>query len=145
LPLSLLALTCREYLNQRGKTAAARRELEDLRTAINHRGKENLHSGIVRVTLPPKSSARTRWLTRDEAARLLRVCWLYRETQTVHHPSYMQEAARAIGYGRGERFVGRAKFSARKIEKCCLIEWSERQDLNLRPPRPERGESTLTH
>jgi integrase len=101
--------TCREYVKKRGKTAAARRELEDLRAAINHHAKENLHSGIVRVTLPPKSSARTRWLTRDEAARLLRVCWRYRETQTVHRGS-RQGAA-----------VETAKFPLRHVARFILI------------------------
>jgi integrase len=77
-------VTCREYVRQRIKTSAARRELEDLRAAINHHARENLHSGTVRVTLPPKSGPRTRWLTRAEAATLLRACWRYRETQTLH-------------------------------------------------------------
>jgi integrase len=76
--------TCREYVRRRGKTSAARRELEDLRAAINHHARENLHTGTVRVTLPPKSGPRTRWLTRAEAARLLQACWRYREIQTVH-------------------------------------------------------------
>ena len=47
---------------------------EDLRAAINHHAKENLHTGMVRVTLPPRSPPRTRWLTRDEAARLTTAC-----------------------------------------------------------------------
>lgn len=37
--------------------------------------------------MPPKGKARDRWLTRDEVARLLYVCWTYagaREYQTVH-------------------------------------------------------------
>lgn len=51
--------------------AAARRELEDLRAAINHHRKEGLCSEIIEVVLPEKAAARERWLTRDEAAKLL--------------------------------------------------------------------------
>jgi hypothetical protein len=36
------------------------------------------------VVLPRRSPARTRWLTRQEAAPLLRACWTTRETQIVH-------------------------------------------------------------
>ena len=39
---------------------------------------------MVRVTLPPKGPPRDRWLTRDEAAKLVWACWRYREKQTVH-------------------------------------------------------------
>ena len=34
--------------------------------------------------LPPKGRARERWLTRNEAAELLRACWRAREVQTAH-------------------------------------------------------------
>ena len=36
------------------------------------------------MTLPAKGRPRDRWLTRDEAARLIWACWRSRETQTVH-------------------------------------------------------------
>jgi integrase len=75
---------CRSYANSRGKTGGTRTDLETLRAAINHHAKENLHHGTIRVTLPPKGPPRDRWLTRNEAARLLWACWRYRETQTVH-------------------------------------------------------------
>jgi integrase len=55
--------------------AAARRELEDLRAAINHHRREGLCSEIVSVVLPPRAERRERWLTRVEAARLLRAAW----------------------------------------------------------------------
>jgi len=42
------------------------------------------HHGNVRVTVPPKGPARDRWLRRNEAAKLLRACWRYREKQIVH-------------------------------------------------------------
>jgi integrase len=78
------AAECRTYVQSRGKTGGARADLETLRAAINHHSKENLHYGTVRVTLPRKGMPRDRWLTRDEAAQLIRACWRYREQQTAH-------------------------------------------------------------
>jgi hypothetical protein len=43
--------------------AAARRELEDLRSAINHHRREGLCSEIVSVVLPARPDVRERWLT----------------------------------------------------------------------------------
>ena len=74
------AAECRAYAHSRGKTGGTRTDLETLRAAINHHAKENLHYGTVRVTLPPKGPPRDRWLTRDEAAKLIWACWRYRET-----------------------------------------------------------------
>ena len=76
--------TCREYVRWSGSTGGARRDLEDLRAAINHHSKEGLHRGIVRITLPPKGLPRDRWLTRNEAAALIHACWQAREVQTQH-------------------------------------------------------------
>ena len=90
--------TCREYVGWRVKqqwksvkpektgnaprfvtTAAARRELEDLRAAINHHRREGLCSEIVSVVLPQKPKSRERWLTRSQAARLLWAAWRARQ------------------------------------------------------------------
>jgi integrase len=76
--------TCRAYAKSRGGPGGARRDLEDLRAAINHHAKEGLHRGEVRVVLPAKGTPRERWLTRSEAAKLLWTCWRHREVQTVH-------------------------------------------------------------
>lgn len=80
---------CREYSASRigkgrsnkGKGGGAKRDLEDLRAAINHHQAEGLHRGTVRVVLPERGQARQRWLTRDEAAHLLWTCWRTREIQ----------------------------------------------------------------
>lgn len=72
---------CRSYAAQRGSNSMARRELEDLRAAINHHRKEGLCNAIVEVVLPLKSVSRERWLTRSEAARLIWSAWRYREVQ----------------------------------------------------------------
>jgi integrase len=76
--------SCREYAAYRGNSGGSRRDLEDLRAAINHHAHEGHHRGLVKVVLPPKGEARQRWLTREEAAKVLWVCWRYREVQTVH-------------------------------------------------------------
>jgi len=81
-----------DYLNARGptvqarrraKTAAARakpispgtarRELEDLRAAINEYHAEHMLIAVPTVILPPKGEGRSDWLTRTQAARLLGV------------------------------------------------------------------------
>lgn len=73
--LSVTGGSCRAYANLRGSKAAARRELEDLRAAINHHRREGLCSEVVEVALPERPPAKTRWLTRQEAARLLLSAW----------------------------------------------------------------------
>lgn len=72
--------TCRTYAGTRGP-GAGRRELEELRAAINHHRREGLCSEVVEVRLPPRGPGRERWLTRKEAARLIRAAWRYREHQ----------------------------------------------------------------
>jgi integrase len=73
--------TCRAYAAQRSTDAAARRELEELRAAINHHRREGLHDRIVSVVLPEKSAAREAWLEREDAAAALWSAWRYREVQ----------------------------------------------------------------
>lgn len=64
--------TCRAYAEQR-PASAARRELETLKAAINHWHREHGPlPAVPKVTLPPASVPRQRWLTRDDAATLLR-------------------------------------------------------------------------
>lgn len=59
----------------------ARRELEDLRAAINYHRKEGYCREVVEVTLPPKGASRELWLTRAQMAKLLWTCWKTREIQ----------------------------------------------------------------
>lgn len=77
----VIGRTCREYVAARSTPAAARRELEDLRSAIRHHREEGLCSQVVEVVLPERSPGRQRWLTRSEAARLLWAAYHYREVQ----------------------------------------------------------------
>jgi integrase len=59
--------------------AGARRELEDLRSAINHHRTEGLCSEIVGVALPDKSDPHEDWLSHSEAARLIGAAWRARQ------------------------------------------------------------------
>jgi integrase len=65
--------------------AAARRELEDLRAAINHHRREGLCSEIVSVVLPLQPDPREQWLTRSEAARLLWAAWRAKQVMRDKH------------------------------------------------------------
>ncbi|MCW5693820.1 MAG: site-specific integrase [Pseudolabrys sp.] len=76
--------SCRAYQKHRDNKGGARRDLEDLRAAINHHAGQGLHHGVVSVLLPPKGRPRDRWLTRKEAAKLVWACWRYREIQRAH-------------------------------------------------------------
>jgi integrase len=92
-PFVLIEVTgdrCREYVKWRTRqkwksatrgsarpvsAAAARRELEDLRSAINHHRREGLCREFISVVLPEKPASRETYLTRSEAARLLWAAW----------------------------------------------------------------------
>jgi hypothetical protein len=52
-------------------TGTARRELEDLRAAINAYHAEHMLFAVPVVTMPEKAPGREEWLTRQQAARLL--------------------------------------------------------------------------
>lgn len=74
--------TCRRYAASRTRVmrdgttrkisdGTVRRELNVLQAAINYCHAEGYLTGPAKVTLPEKPAAKERWLTRDEAARLL--------------------------------------------------------------------------
>ena len=77
----LNAKLCATYVEWRGSAAAARRELEDLRSAVRHHWKAGMCLALTPVVLPPRSESRVRWLRRAEAARLLLATYRYREVQ----------------------------------------------------------------
>jgi len=62
-----------EIKPRQGKVSdqTARRRLEDLRAAVNRYHAEHTLNVVPKITLPPKAEGRHRWLTRNEAARLL--------------------------------------------------------------------------
>lgn len=109
--------TCREYARLRGSDGIARRELEDLRAAINHHGREGHHREVVRVVLPGKGRARERWLTRNEAAQLVLLCWRAREEQVIHRGP----ARPADRYGPSTTATRRSLHLARTVHRhACL-------------------------
>ncbi|RWM98990.1 MAG: site-specific integrase [Mesorhizobium sp.] len=78
---------CREYVNGPAKKgrilptpAMARRQLEDLRAAINHYHAEKYITAVPKIVLPARSEKAKRALTRSEAARLLWAAWQMRQT-----------------------------------------------------------------
>ena len=77
LPLSSVnGTTTRLYERTRGRSAAtSRKELGVLQAAINFCHTEGYLTAPVKVKLPAKTPPRDRWLTRDEAAKLLRAAW----------------------------------------------------------------------
>jgi integrase len=65
--------TCSRYVEQRGGSkGTSRRELGVLRAAINYAHKCGRITRTVHVELPERPESRDRWLTREEAARLIR-------------------------------------------------------------------------
>jgi hypothetical protein len=75
---------CRAFVKVRGRTLAAREDLVVLRSAINFYREEGRCDRVVSVVLPDKRPGRDRWLTCDEAARLIWSAWRYREVQKGH-------------------------------------------------------------
>lgn len=124
--------TCRAYVEYRQAqarcrrpgsnpgTGGARRDLEDLRAAINHHAAQGYHRAIVHVWLPEKGQPRERWLTRSEAAKLLWTCWRAREVQrgreTAKRP--LRHLARfiLIGLYTGSRAATIAAASPKRVE-----------------------------
>lgn len=78
---------CREYVAWRTEAVSlqtARHDLKTLRAAINHYHAEHGPLPAVPVvSLPEKAPPRDRWLTRDEAARLLKAARRRPETRHV--------------------------------------------------------------
>lgn len=68
---SIKGSTCRQFAATR-KASMARRQLETLRAAVNYFHKEYGLDPVPAFTMPQKARSRERWLTRQEAAALLR-------------------------------------------------------------------------
>lgn len=69
------AANCHAYIAFVGATRSASRDLEILRAALRHAQEQRILEGFVKVTLPPKSRPRERWLTRSEVAKLVWTAW----------------------------------------------------------------------
>ena len=77
LPLSsITGEVCRRYGKARDRAPGTiRKELGTLAAAINHCHAEGYITAAPRVRLPAKPTPRDRWLTRDEAAKLVRAAY----------------------------------------------------------------------
>ena len=74
--------TSAEHTQRAVRRRAPRRPVvEELRAAINHHRSEGRCDKVVSVVLPEKSPSRQHWLTRSQAAQLLRAAWRFREFQ----------------------------------------------------------------
>lgn len=82
--ISINGERCRQYVASRSTEAAARKELEDLRAAINHHRREGHCEKLISVVLPPRAVNREHWLTRQDVAKLIWSAWRYRERQKGH-------------------------------------------------------------
>ncbi len=71
---------CRKFVKDSKTVPAARRQLEDLRAAINHYHSERYVTSVPKIVLPEKSPSRFRVLTRSEAARLIWAAWSMKQT-----------------------------------------------------------------
>lgn len=80
---SITGEVCRRYAETRAKApGTVRKELGVLQAALNHCHGEGYLTSAPKVRLPAKPAPRDRWLTRDEAARLLRAA--YRNPKAQH-------------------------------------------------------------
>lgn len=69
------AANCHAYVSFVGARRSASRDLELLRAALHHAQEQRILDGFVKVSLPPRSAPRERWLTRSEVAKLLWAAW----------------------------------------------------------------------
>jgi hypothetical protein len=72
--------TCKEYGDQRGSSAAARRELEDLRSAVNMAIADGVCRHKIIVTVPDAPPKRTTFLEPSQVAKLLWRAYRTRKT-----------------------------------------------------------------
>lgn len=98
---------CRAYAGDRGKQVSlstARRELDTLQAAINHWHRECPLDAVPRIVKPDRSESRQRYLTRQEAARLLR-------------------AARRLGFRHVARFILIGLYTGTRHSAILSLRW----------------------
>jgi len=100
--------TCTRYVEDRARAAGTvRRELGVLRAAINYAHRCGLLTRLVNVELPERPPARDRWLTRAEAAALLRA------SRTKHARFYLP------------LFVLLGLYTGRRKEALLSLRWTQ--------------------
>lgn len=83
---SVIGPACRAYVDARTTPQSARRELEDLRSAINLYNREYGLTSVPKITLPPKAEPRQIWLTRQQVSRMI---WAARRAGNHHLARYI--------------------------------------------------------
>ncbi|MCK1275471.1 hypothetical protein IVB46_09530 [Bradyrhizobium sp. 61] len=107
----------------------ARRRLEDLRAAINAYHAEHVLNFVPKIVLPEKTEGRQRWLTRNEAARLLAAALGYiwdseRETWKREGQHLVRRERWIINRRRpAARFILVGLYSARREETIRRTQW----------------------
>lgn len=140
LPVSAITgRTCRKYAVGRS-SGAVRRDLEVLRATIQyyHRHRGPL-SAIPSLVLPPRGQARSRWLTRHEAARLL-----YASRHTHHLARFI-----LLGLYTGSRPGNILRLQWEQIDLSSGVmarrRPGEAEDARKRSPPVRLGRRILTH
>jgi integrase len=130
--------TCGRYVEKRGRSAGTvRRELGVLRAAINYAHRAGRITRSVAVELPDRPEARDRWLTRAEAA------WLLKASRTAQARLYMPLfVLLALYTGRRKEAILSLRWPQVKLEERIInFELSGRKKTNKRrgivpiPPR----------
>ncbi|WP_441252792.1 site-specific integrase [Tardiphaga sp. 71_E8_N1_1] len=113
--------SCRAYVTFRARSpGTARRELGVLRAAINHAHRSGRLARVVAVDLPDSPEARDRWLTRKEAAALLRSA-LREPRVRLHLPLFIllglytgqrKEAILSLRWPQVDLIAGRVDFNS---------------------------------
>jgi integrase len=104
----------------------ARRRLEDLRAAVNAYHAEHTLNVVPKITLPPKAEGRHRWLTRNEAARLLGAAISY--VWDDARGSWKRKADGTLY--RRERWIIRRRYPAARF--CLVGVYSARREETIR-------------
>ncbi len=81
---SVDSITCGAYADSRTSQIMARRELEDLRSAIHLANRNRICKEAIIVTMPEKPEGRTMWMERETVAKILWAAYKKREYQTRH-------------------------------------------------------------
>lgn len=126
---------CRAYAAKR-TPSAARRQLEDLRAAIKHYHKEGFIESSPAVVLPERGQSRERWMTRDEAARLLWTAWRSQEKQRG-------DRTRKWTRRHVARFILVGLYTGTRAGAICAAKWSQFDlDAGVFHRRPEGERET---
>jgi integrase len=133
------ARTCRAYARERSDSAA-RRDLETLRAAVRYYAREHGPLGSVpSIVLPPKAEPRSRWLSKTEAALLLKAA-----RRTEHLRRFI-----LLGLYTGTRSGNLLRLKWDQIDLSAgvmaRVASGEAQDAKKRAPAVRLGRRIISH